>query len=136
MKNEQKSVLAKREQQVMEVMYREKNLSAKQVWEHIPDFPSYSAVRSVLTILECKGLLTHDVEGRKFIYFPAVEHRKAVSSAVKQLLRTYFGGSLHEAFAAMLEIHSEDMTEDDFKRLSEIIAGARKEEENDAADYT
>ena len=136
MQNEQQSVLAKREQQVMEVMYREKILSAKQVWEHITDFPSYSAVRSVLTILEGKGLLTHTVEGRKFIYFPAVEHRKAVSSAVKQLLRTYFGGSLDKAVAAMLEIHAEDMTEDDYKRLSKIIARARKEEDNNAADYT
>ena len=136
MQNEQQSVLTKREQQVMEVMYREKNLSAKQVWEHIPDFPSYSAVRSVLTILEGKGLLTHTVEVRKFIYSPAVEHRKAVSSAVKQLLRTYFDGSLDKAVAAMIEIHGEDMTADDYKRLSEIIARARIEEENNAANYT
>lgn len=136
MKNEQQSVLTKREQQVMEVMYREKSVSAKQVWKLIPDFPSYSAVRSVLTILEGKGLLTHAVEGRKFIYSPVVEHRKAVSSAIKQLLRTYFDGSLDRAVAAMLEIHNEDMTEDDLKRVSEIIARARKEEENNAADDT
>ena len=133
---EQQSVLTKREQQVMEVMFREKKLSAKQVWRFIPDFPSYSAVRSVLTILERKGFLTHIIEGRTFIYSPAVEHRKAVLSAVKQLLRTYFDGSLDKAIAAMLEIHGEDMTEDDFKRLSEIIARARKEEEDNATDYT
>jgi len=136
MNNEQQTVLTKREQQVMEVMYREGNVSAKQVWEFIPDFPSYSAVRSVLTILERRGLLTHTVEGRTFIYSPAVEHRKAVLSAIKQLLRTYFDDSLDKAVAAMLEIHGEDMTEDDFERLSEIIARARKEEENNAADYT
>lgn len=136
MQNEQQSVLTKREQQVMEIMYREKNVSAKQVWEFIPDFPSYSAVRSVLTILERKGLLTHAVEGRKFIYSPAVEHSKAIFSAVKQLLRTYFDNSLDRAVSAMLEIHGEDMTEDDFKRLSEIMARARKEEENNAADDT
>jgi len=136
MKNEQQSVLTKREQQVMEVMYREKNVSAKQVWELIPDFPSYSAVRSVLTILERKRLLTHAIEGKKFIYSPAVEHREAAGSAVKQLLRTYFNNSLDRAVAAMLEIHNEDMTEDDLKRVSEIIARARKEEENNAADDT
>jgi predicted transcriptional regulator len=120
----------------MEVVYREKNVSAKQVWKYIPDFPSYSAVRSVLTILERKGMLTHTVEGKKFIYSPAVEHRKVVFSATKQLLRTYFDDSLDKAVAAMLEIHGEDMTEDDFKRLSKIIARARKEEENNAADDT
>lgn len=137
MKHEHQSVLTKREQQVMHVMYREKSVSAKQLWERIPDFPSYSAVRSVLTILERKGLLTHTVEGRKFIYSPALEHSKAAHSATKQLLRTYFDNSLDKAVAAMLEIHEEDMTEDDFKRLSEIITRARKEEEKDnAADDT
>jgi predicted transcriptional regulator len=136
MQNEHQSILTKREQQVMEVVYREKNVSAKQVWKYIPDFPSYSAVRSVLTILERKGMLTHTVEGKKFIYSPAVEHRKVVFSATKQLLRTYFDDSLDKAVAAMLEIHGEDMTEDDFKRLSKIIARARKEEENNAADDT
>jgi predicted transcriptional regulator len=136
MKHEQQSVLTKREQQVMEVVYSEKEVSAKQVWERIPDFPSYSAVRSVLTILERKGLLTHTVEGRKFIYSPAVEHRKAAFSATKQLLRIYFDNSLDKAVAAMLEIHDEDMTEADFIKLSEIIARARKQEENNAADDT
>ncbi len=136
MKNEQQPILTKREQQVMQVMYREKHLSAKQVWEFIPNFPSYSAVRSVLSILEGKGLITHTVEGRKFIYSPAFEHREAAFSAVKQLLRTYFNGSLDKAVSAMLEIHSDDMAEGDFERLSEIIASARKEEENNAADDT
>jgi predicted transcriptional regulator len=134
MKHEQQSVLTKREQQVMEVMYRERQVSAKQMWERIPDFPSYSAVRSVLTILERKGLLTHVVQGRKFIYSPAVEHRKAAFSATKQLLRIYFDNSLDKAVAAMLEIHDEDMTEEDYNKLSAIIARAGKQEENDAAD--
>jgi predicted transcriptional regulator len=136
MENKQQPLLTKREQQVMEVVYKEKNVSAKLVWELIPDFPSYSAVRSVLTILENKGLLTHTLDGRKFIYSSTIEHHKAVFSAVKHLLRTYFDNSLDRAVAAMLKIHGEDMTEEDFKRLSEIIARTRKEEENSAADGT
>jgi predicted transcriptional regulator len=136
MENKQQPILTKREQQVMEAVFREKNISAKQVWESIPDFPSYSAVRSVLSILEGKGLLTHEVEGRKFIYSPAFEHKEAAFSAVKQLLRTYFDNSLDKAVAAMLEIHNNDMTKDDFKRLEEIIARASKEEENNVSDDT
>ena len=123
MKNAHQSVLTKREQQVMQVMYREKYLSAKQVWKLIPDFPSYSAVRSVLTILEGKGLLTHTVEGRKFIYSPALEHRKAVSSAVKQLMRTYFDDSLDKAVAAMLE----PVEESPYKDLNRGVVEINKE---------
>jgi predicted transcriptional regulator len=136
MGNEHRSVLTKREQQVMEVVYREKHISAKQLWKHIPDFPSYSAVRSVLSILEQKSLLKHSMEGRKFIYSPAVEHSKVAVSAVKQLLRTYFDNSLDNAVAAMLELHENDMNEDDYKRLYKIIDRSKGEEKSNASDDT
>ena len=129
--------LSKRERQVMEVVYRRKEVSAKEVWKEIPDFPSYSAVRSVLSILEQKGFLTHIVEGKKHIYSPTIAHEKAMRSAVKQLLTTYFDNSLENAVTAMLQIHNSDMTDDDFRRLAETIYLARKEdEENDVPDDT
>jgi predicted transcriptional regulator len=121
----------------MEVVYRRKEVSAKDVWKEIPDFPSYSAVRSVLSILEQKGLLTHIVEGKKFIYSPTIAHEKAMHSAVKQLLSTYFDNSLEKAVTAMLRIRNRDMTDDDLKRLADTIHRARKEdEENDVPDDT
>jgi predicted transcriptional regulator len=92
--------------------------------------------QSVLTRREQKGLLTHRAEGKRYVYSPAVEHRKATRSAVKQLLKTYFDGSLEKAVAAMLEIHEGDMTEEDLARLAEIVARAKKEEKHDAANYT
>jgi hypothetical protein len=58
-------------------------------------------------------------------------------SAVKQLLQTYFDNSLEKAVTAMFEIHTSDMTEDDFKRLADTIYRARKEDkENDVPDNT
>ena len=129
--------LSKRERQVMEVVYRRKEVSAKDVWREIPDFPSYSAVRSVLSILEQRGLLTHIAEGKKYIYSPTIAHEKAMHSAVNQLLTTYFDNSLEKAVTAMLQIHNSDMTDDDFKRLADTIYRARKQdEENDVSDDT
>jgi BlaI family penicillinase repressor len=122
------SRLSKRERQVMDIVYRRKEVSAQDVWQEVPDFPSYSAVRSVLSILEEKGLLTHWVEGKKYIYSPTIPHKKAMSSAVKQLLSTYFDNSLERAVTAMLEIHTEDLTERDLERLAHIIEQAKKEE--------
>jgi BlaI family penicillinase repressor len=125
--------MSKRERQVMEIVYRRKRVSANDVWKEIPDFPSYSAVRSVLSILEQKGLLAHSVEGKKYMYFPTIAHEKATHSAVKQLLTTYFDNSLEKAVTAMLEIHEKDMTIDDFERLAAVIDRARKEEEENNA---
>jgi BlaI family penicillinase repressor len=125
--------LSKRERQVMEIVYRRKRVSAKDVWLEIPDFPSYSAVRSVLNILEQKGLLAHSVKGKKYIYFPTIAHEEATHSAVMQLLTTYFDNSLVKAVIAMLEIHEKDLTIEDFERLNAVIARARKEEEENNA---
>lgn len=121
--------MSRRERQVMEIVYRRKEVSAQDVWREIPDFPSYSAVRSVLSILEHKGLLTHSVNGKKYVYFPTIAHETAVHSAVKQLLATFFDNSLEKAVTTMLEIHEHDMTQDDFERLAAVISFARKEEE-------
>jgi len=121
--------LSKRERQVMDVVYRRKEVSAKEVWREIPDFPSYSAVRSVLSILEQKGLLTHIAEGKKYIYSPTITHEKAMHSAVRQLVNTYFDGSLEKAVTAMLEIHNQDITDAELKTLAEIIERVRKEDE-------
>lgn len=129
MDNRQQSGLSKRERQVMEVVYRKKEVSAKDVWGEIPDFPSYSAVRSVLTILEEKGFLKHTLEGKKYVYSPTIAHKKAMHSAVKQLISTYFDNSVEKAVTAMLEIHNNDMNDDDFRSLTDAIDRARKEDE-------
>jgi predicted transcriptional regulator len=95
----------------------------------VPDFPSYSAVRSVLSILKRKGFLSHNLRGKKYIYSPTITADKVMHSAVKQLLTTFFDDSLEKVVAAMLEIHGDDLTEDDFERLAAIIARAKKEDE-------
>ena len=49
--------LSKRERQVMDIIYKRKGASAKEVQDDIPDPPTNSAVRSVLIILEKKRTL-------------------------------------------------------------------------------
>jgi predicted transcriptional regulator len=83
----------------------------------------------VLSILEQKGLLTHIVEGKKYLYSPTIAHEKAMHSAVRQLMNTYFDGSLEKAVTAILEIHNEDITDEELKTLAEIIERVRREDE-------
>lgn len=119
--------LTKRERQVMDIIYKKKNASAGEIQKEIPDPPGYSTVRSVLSILENKGLLKHKKIGKKYIYSPKIPHKKAMNSAVKQLLKTYFNNSLQEAVETMIEIDSRNLAELDFERLSSLIEKYRKE---------
>ena len=118
--------LSKRERQIMAIIYKRKKASVKEVLEDIPNPPSYSAVRSTLNILKEKGYLKHNRQGKKYIYSPTISQKKAMSSAVKQLLTTYFDNSLEKAVTTMLEIHNNDLTEEDFKRITRIIDRTKK----------
>ena len=121
--------LSRRERQVMAIIYKRKNASVREVLKDIPKPPSYSAVRSIVNILEDKGFIKHKKHGKKYIYSPTISLNKATTSAVRQLLTTYFDGSLEKAVTTMLEMHNDDLAEEDFKRLSRIIEKARKEAE-------
>jgi len=45
-----------------------------------------STVRTLLRRLEEKGLLTHDIEGRTFIYRPKVARQKMATQAVRGII--------------------------------------------------
>ena len=47
----------------------------------------------MLRFLEEKGLLRHGQEGLRYVYSPTVAPAKARRSALRHLVRTFFGGS-------------------------------------------
>lgn len=129
MHSKQQNDLSKRERQVMAIIYSRKKASVKDVLKDIPNPPTYSGVRSVLNILKDKGFIKYNKHGKKYVYSPTISRKVATSSAIKQLLTTYFDNSLEKAVTTMLEMHNDDLTDEDFERLSRIIERARKEGE-------
>jgi predicted transcriptional regulator len=119
--------LSRRERQVMQVIYRRATASVSEVLREIPSPPTYSAIRSIMNILVEKGLLKRTRNGKKYLYSPTVSQKKAMHSAVKQIMSTYFDDSLENTVTALLEIHGDDLGDEDFQRLMRIIEKARKE---------
>lgn len=54
---------------------------------------NYSTVLTTLRILEKKGYLAHQKEGRAFVYRPLIAREKAQEKAVSHLVRRFFQGS-------------------------------------------
>jgi predicted transcriptional regulator len=117
--------LSRRERQIVEILYRKKRGSVKDIRGEMPDPPSYSAVRTTVNILERKGYLTHTANGNRYIYAPKTSRQKATRGALKHLLGTYFDNSLEKAVTAMIELRAGDLTEADLERLSELIRKGR-----------
>lgn len=95
--------LSKRERQAMDLLYRLGEASAQEIWEQLPDRPNYSAVRSLLAILEEKGLVKHTRQSKKYIYQPTVSPNRARKGAVRRLLSTFFQDSPTRLVASLLD---------------------------------
>jgi BlaI family penicillinase repressor len=118
--------LSRRERQIMDVIYRLGRAAVSDVLERLPDPPSYSAVRAMLRILEEKGHLRHEADGPRYVYLPTVPRETAKESALKHMLRTFFGGSTTAAVAALLDLSEDNLSETELDRLSRLIENARE----------
>jgi predicted transcriptional regulator len=119
--------LSRRERQIMDIVYELKEASAVQVMERLPSPPGYSAVRALLRVLERKGQLSHRQDGPRYVYVPRLAKDKARRSALAHLRQTFFDGSTKDVVAALLDIAEDDLSEDDYRELQELIDKARKE---------
>ena len=119
--------LSRRERQIMDIVYEMKEASALRVMERLPSPPSYSAVRALLRVLEQKGHLVHRQDGPRYVYVPRLAKDKARRNALAHLRQTFFDGSTTDVVAALLDISEEDLSEDDYARLTELIDKARGE---------
>ena len=119
--------LSRRERQIMDILYRRGKASASDIREAMADAPSYSAVRAMLRILEEKGHVRHQAEGLKYVYAPTVARDKAKRTAMKHLMETFFNGSPEHVVAALLDVTSTKLTQEELDRMAQLIERARKE---------
>ncbi len=117
--------LGARERQIMDVIFALGEASVGEVLEKLADPPSYSAVRTMIRLLESKGLLKHRQEGTKYIYRPTQSKASASKSALSHLVATFFGGSTSDTVAALFE--SEKISKEDLNHIEALIEQARKE---------
>ena len=118
--------LSRRERQILDVVYALGRASAAEVVTRLPDAPGKTAVRTFLRILEEKGHLVHDEDGRTYVYRPSRPRERAGAGAFRRVLDVFFGGSLEEAVAAHLGESAADLDDAQLKRLAGLIRDARK----------
>ena len=119
--------LSRRERQILDVLYKAGRATAAEVQLAMPAAPSYSAVRTLLRILEDKGHVRHEQDGAKYVYLPTVEREAAKRSAMRHLLNTFFEGSTTQAIAALIDEDPARLSQKDLDRLDAAIRRARKE---------
>jgi BlaI family transcriptional regulator, penicillinase repressor len=119
--------LSRRERQMMDILYRKGRATAAEIHEALPDPPTYSAVRAKLRVLEEKGHIRHEEEALRYVYLPVVARDSARRSALRHMVSTFFGGSVEETVAALLDLSAANLNKNDLDRISQMVEQAKKE---------
>jgi predicted transcriptional regulator len=114
----------------MEIVYSLGHATAAEVHRGLPDPPSYSTVRTLLRVLEEKEYLSHESDGPRYVYSPCIPAEKAKSSAIEQLLRTFFNNSAASAMAALLDMTSANLSDAELERFAQLIQQAKNKEQS------
>lgn len=111
----------------MDLLFQRGKASVGEVMDGISDAPGYSAVRATLRTLEQKGRVTHEEDGRAYIYRPTLRRDAARKSALTHVLKTFFDNSAEQAVAALLELKGPRLSDAQLDRVSRLIENAKKE---------
>jgi len=111
----------------MDILYKRARATANEVLEDLPGAPHYSTVRTQLRVLEEKGHVTHEDDGVRYVYMPAVPRRAARKSALRHLVDTFFDGSAEQVVAAVLGGEGARLSDEELDRIAELIDKAKKE---------
>ena len=118
---------SRREREIMDALYRLEKASAAEIREQMPDPPTYTAIRTHLSILEKKGHVRHESDGTRYIYEPLIAREQMGRRAIDSLLQTFFDNSVERAVTALLTRQDASIPHADLDRLARLIDKARKE---------
>jgi predicted transcriptional regulator len=121
-KDSKKAGLTRLELKIMQVIWRRGNSTVSEVQAEMEPPLAYTTVQTMLNILERKGKLKRELEGRAYIYSAKVTEGKALGQSVRDLVDRMFGGSSEELVMSLLKNRQIDA-----KRLAELTRRFEKE---------
>lgn len=115
------------ELRLMRVLWRRERATVSEVVDSLTDEPrpAYNTVLTLLRILEQKGYVSHEKDGRAHVFTPRVDEQDARQTALRHLLGRLFEGSPSLLLLNLLEHEPVDAAE--IARLRALIDAHDKE---------
>lgn len=99
---------SERELEIMRILWERGSGTVAEVRERLVHEPAHTTVLTLLRILEGKGRVRREEEGKGHRYFPVVPREKAARSALRRVLGTVFGGRAELLMTELLAEESLD----------------------------
>lgn len=103
MKKPQKPDLTKLELRIMQVIWRCGSSTVSAVQAELEPPLAYTTVQTMLNILERKGKLKRELQGRAYVYAAKVTEAKALGWGLRDVIDRMFGGSSEELVMSLLK---------------------------------
>lgn len=113
---------SERELDIMSVLWRLGSGTVAEVRAELPQGLGYTTVLKMLQIMEEKGHVRHEEEGRAYRYIPEVAAEAAGDSALKRIVSRIFDGSSELLLARLVEQQSPSGPE--LRRMRQMLEKA------------
>lgn len=117
--------LAKREEEIMQILWKLDKAFIKEVIEEMPDpKPHYNTVSTIVRILSDKGFVGHKTYGNTHQYFPLIPIENYQKDAITDVLKKYFDNSYSKMVAHFAK--EEKISENELTDIIDMIKNKNK----------
>jgi BlaI family penicillinase repressor len=113
--------LGKVQLKIMNVLWKQGQATAREITEELnqTDHIAHSTVQTLLRGLMEKGAVTHQTEGRTFVFKPSVAEDRVRKSATRDLLSRVFDGSVSDLVSHLLK--NEKVSKQEMDAIRKLI---------------
>ncbi|MEX0291524.1 MAG: BlaI/MecI/CopY family transcriptional regulator [Flavobacteriaceae bacterium] len=116
--------LTKAEEEVMQILWQLQKANVAAIIGELPEpKPAYNTVSTIVRILESKGFVDHEKEGKGHIYFPLVQKADYSNQSINKLVDGYFQGSFKSMVSFFVKKNDMNLSE-----LEAVLKEIKKEE--------
>lgn len=115
------------ELEILKILWEEDRLAGRRIRDRLAPVRdlTYTAVMTVLGIMEEKGYVSREKAGANYVYSPRLSREAASRGMLRDLVDRVFGGSAAAVMLHLLETSNVDA--DELRRLRELIQRKAKE---------
>lgn len=112
--------------EVMNVIWKYAPINTNDIVEKVSQNNEWSpkTIQTMISRLEKKGLISHEKEGRIFVYSPRVLKESYLEAESRTFANRFFDGAMNRVVVNYLD--NSELTEDDIHELQAILERKRK----------
>ncbi|MCI7139804.1 BlaI/MecI/CopY family transcriptional regulator [Alistipes sp.] len=117
--------LTRGEEEIMQILWQLGNGVVNEIIARTEEpHPKYTTVATFLKILENKGFVRHEAEGKSHRYYPVISREEYTRGVMSSMLTTYFDGSLAQLVSFFSQ--HEQISTGEMEEILKIMRQAKK----------